>query len=1256
MPVPLHSLAFANSTQDAAPISQRGLDALPPFGAEVMVLDHEGKITAANEAWRQEHGIPTGQPCVGLTYAAVSARRTRKISADDARTAADGVRRVLAGECKAFSLEYRSHSPTGPRSLFLQVSPCGDTGRGAVVVCQDLTDTQKTEEVSGRKTHPVELAVRGAKLGVWEWDFPSDSITFFEGMGPISGLPPDLRPTTGEAWFARVHPEDRERVSRSFQRAVLGREHYEVEFRMVLPDHSVRWVAVRGQCVCDSAGQPLALTGVDHDITNRKQAENSFRERAVFARLASTVGVAVTRTSDLAIGLDQSAQAIVECLEVALVGVWLVDEKTNQLGFIAGAGELKSLDDPRCQVPVSPIFLRQIVEERRAQTTNQVSDDALISDPQWAIREGIVVFAGFPLMVDERVIGVLGVFARRPWSESEGRGLEEFASTFALFISQRQAVSAPPRREQRLKGIVDSDVDAMITTDVHQKIISFNAAAEKMFGCAVAHVLGQTADLLVPERFRVAPGTLPDAKTAMVWGSRGLRANGEEFPLEAAVSVLDQEGQKLTTIIVHDVSERQRSEHRILQLDRFYSVLSDFNQTLISRPDSQAMFDAACRIAVEQGGFHLAWLGLTAPDAKRVEEVAQAGRSGPYTDKLNLNLEDSSPTRGPVVAAIKNREPVVCNDIEQDPMMTPWRVDSLRLGYRACATFPLEFEGTSLGAFSLYADEVGFFDEYELRLLGELATSIAFVVALNGREMQRRRLEEELAGRSLFLKATVDAAPDGILVVDTQGNHLLQNRRLLELLKFSLPNSPEQEPALRLQDLSSQAKNPEQFSEKIAYLLAQPHATSRDEIELVDGSVVDRYSSPVYHSSGRHYGRIWTFRDLTERRKLEQQLRLAQRMGTIGSLTGGITHDFNNILAAIIGYAELAKMRVKDNPMVSEYLTAVLQGGARAVDLVRNVQAYSQASDQERKPIQLRTVVADPLKLLRASIPSSIEFSLRLATDLPTVWGDSMQIHRVMMDLCTRAWHSMKEVSGRLGVALESVTVDAKMAATESGLRAGPYVRLTISDTGRKNDRTPRDIFYKPYQSTAHSEPGLPGEGITLLEVQNIMEGHSGVILAAIHPELGSSFQLYFPAEVSELAEVATAADVAPSGKGERILFVDDEKPLALLGKKMLEELGYVVECTTNVVEALATVRRQPQGFNLVVTDLTMPGMTGADFAQQLRGIRPNLPIILTTGNSASLTTERVRELGICELLHKPHTVHSLSAAVHRALGQPKLA
>ena len=679
MPVPLHSLAFANPAQDAAQISPLGPDVLPPLGPEVMVLDHEGKITAVNEVWQQEHGVPTGQSYVGLTYAAVSARRTRKISADDARTAADGVRRVLAGECKAFTLEYRSHSPTGPRSLFMQVSPCGDTGRGAVVVCQDLTDTQKTEAVFGRKTHPVELAIRGAKLGVWEWDFPSDSITFFEGTGPISGLPPDLRPTTGEAWFARVHSEDRERVSRSFQRAVLGREHYEVEFRMALPDQSIRWVAARGQCVCDSTGQPLALTGVDHDITDRKQAENSFRERAVFARLASTVGVAVTRTSDLAIGLEQSAQAIVECLEAALVGVWLVDEKTNQLGFIASAGEFTSLDSPRCQVPVSSIVLRQIAEERRSQTTNRLSDDARISDPQWAIREGIVAFSGLPLMVEERVIGVLGLFARRPWSESEGSGLEEFASTLALFINQRRAVRAPQRREQRLRGIVDSDVDAIIATDVHQKIISFNAAAEKMFGWAVADLLGQTADLLVPERFRVAPGSSTDAKTAMVWGSRGLRANGEEFPIEAAVSVLDQEGQKLTTIIVHDVSERQRSEHRILQLDRFYSVLSDFNQTLISRPDSQAMFDAACRIAVEQGGFRLAWLGLTAPDAKRVEEVAQAGRAGPYTEKLNLNLEDGSPTRGPVVAAIKDREPVVCNDIEQDAMMTPWRVDSLRL-------------------------------------------------------------------------------------------------------------------------------------------------------------------------------------------------------------------------------------------------------------------------------------------------------------------------------------------------------------------------------------------------------------------------------------------------------------------------------------------------------------------------------------------------------------------------------------------------
>jgi CheY-like chemotaxis protein len=299
--------------------------------------------------------------------------------------------------------------------------------------------------------------------------------------------------------------------------------------------------------------------------------------------------------------------------------------------------------------------------------------------------------------------------------------------------------------------------------------------------------------------------------------------------------------------------------------------------------------------------------------------------------------------------------------------------------------------------------------------------------------------------------------------------------------------------------------------------------------------------------------------------------------------------------------------------------------------------------------IQLRPIVAETVKLLRASIPSTIEFDISLAADAPPVLADATQIHQVIMNLGTNAWHAMKDTPGRLQVKLERCLVNAAQAAAQPRLRPGLYARVSIGDTGCGIDQATQLRIFEPFYT---SKPPGEGTGLGLAVVLGIMGTHDGVITVHSRPGEGTLFHLYFPAHAGDVAAVSADVDPVPRGHGERILFVDDEVLLAQLGQETLTKLGYEVESATQPAAALAVVRADPHRFALVLTDQTMPGMTGLVLAAQLRQIRPGLPVILMTGYSLMLTPERLEAAGILELLLKPTTLRSLGVAAHAVLSR----
>jgi signal transduction histidine kinase len=387
-------------------------------------------------------------------------------------------------------------------------------------------------------------------------------------------------------------------------------------------------------------------------------------------------------------------------------------------------------------------------------------------------------------------------------------------------------------------------------------------------------------------------------------------------------------------------------------------------------------------------------------------------------------------------------------------------------------------------------------------------------------------------------------------------------------------------------------------------------------------------------------------RSAIERAQLEEKLRQAQKMEAIGTLAGGIAHDFNNILAGILGFAELGVQEAADPRSSELHFQEILRAGQRARDLVRQILAFSRHREQDRKAIHLDETVQEALRLLRATLPATIEIATTLKPGSPSVLADSSQVHQIVTNLVTNGWHAIGDNTvGKVTVELTEFQVDEDFSQTHPDLRPGRYLRLSISDTGHGIPSETLARIFEPFFTT--KAPGS-GTGLGLSVVHGLMKSFDGAITVYSEPGHGTTFHLYFPALEFGAADAQPEERTEARGRGERILFVDDEPVLAMLGERFLTRLGYTPVVQTDPRAALAHFNDHP--CDLVVTDLTMPHLTGIEFARGIWEMNPNALVILTTGYSATLDPQRARELGFLELLLKPYTVHSLGETVQRAL------
>ncbi|MCX5876076.1 MAG: PAS domain S-box protein, partial [Deltaproteobacteria bacterium] len=389
-------------------------------------------------------------------------------------------------------------------------------------------------------------------------------------------------------------------------------------------------------------------------------------------------------------------------------------------------------------------------------------------------------------------------------------------------------------------------------------------------------------------------------------------------------------------------------------------------------------------------------------------------------------------------------------------------------------------------------------------------------------------------------------------------------------------------------------------------------------------------------------------REKTEMEALQVQLRHSQKMEAIGTLAGGIAHDFNNILAAIMGYTELALLEVKEGSL-RDTLIEVRRASGRAKDLVAHILAFSRQGEMARTPVNVVPIIKETLKMLRASLPTTIEIKQAMEQDIGKILADPTQIHQVLMNLCTNAAHAMREAGGVLEIGLSQVHLSEEPVLRTFALAPGNYLSLTVRDTGPGIDSKIIDRIFDPFFTTKNRGEGT---GLGLSVVHGIVISHGGAIEVQSVPGQGTRFVLYFPVleSVSEIVEAAVSA-APPTGK-ERVLFVDDEIALIELGERILVYLGYQVTTRTSSVEALELFRAKPDAFDLVITDYTMPNMTGGELAKHILAIRPGIPIVLCTGFSEVFTEEKAQALGIQGYVMKPISIHDLANICRKVLDQ----
>ena len=509
---------------------------------------------------------------------------------------------------------------------------------------------------------------------------------------------------------------------------------------------------------------------------------------------------------------------------------------------------------------------------------------------------------------------------------------------------------------------------------------------------------------------------------------------------------------------------------------------------------------------------------------------------------------------------------------------------------------------------------------------------------------ERKQAEQALAAERALLRTLVDALPDVVFTKDNAGRFTMGNAAAIKHIGL-----------VRQEDFAGKTVfdlYPRELAEMYhADDLRTLHGESilnREEPSL-DAEGNSRWyltiKVPLRNPAGEIIGLVGMSRDITDRKNAEALSRRTQKMEALGTLSGGIAHDFNNMLLAINGNARLAMADLPAEHPAQESLREIAKAGARAADLVRRILAFSRPQESRRETMQLQPVIDEALKLLRSTLPAMIEIRSTFAANVPAVSADASQIHQIIMNLATNAAHAIGDQIGLIEIGLEAADVSAQLLHASIDLREGCYARLAVSDDGCGMDQTTLERIFDPFFTT---KPAGQGTGLGLSVVHGIMRAYGGAVTVYSQPGKGTTFHLYFPAAQPEARVEEGEQSEVLRVRAERVLYVDDEAALVHLARRALERLGYQVTGHHDPAQALQDFKARPDSFDVVVTDLSMPGMSGFELARAVLATRPDIPLLMTSGYVRAQDEETARKIGVRAVILKPSTADDLGKVLDR--------
>jgi PAS domain S-box-containing protein len=613
-----------------------------------------------------------------------------------------------------------------------------------------------------------------------------------------------------------------------------------------------------------------------------------------------------------------------------------------------------------------------------------------------------------------------------------------------------------------------------------------------------------------------------------------------------------------------------------------------------------------------------------------------------WTRDMNLNLTYISPS-------VKNQQGYTTEEAMDRTLEEIFTPDSLKL-VRGVFAEELEIERSqkkdlsrsrTIEAEVKRKDGQTIWTEAKMSFLRDTDGNPSGIIGISRSITERKHAEDALRESESKFRSLFNLSPQAISLTEVKNGRLVDvNNKFCELTK----RSKEELIGFTTTELGFYSK-----ADRSKFITGLQASGRVDGLEMKfkakDNSILHAFMfARIIQISGGSFI-LTIFNDVTEQKRLEDQLQQAYKMEAIGTLAGGIAHDFNNILGIILGNAELAMDDVPEWNPARFNLTEIRTASLRAKDVVRQLLSFARKTELEKKPTNIIPIIKETLKMMRSSIPTSIEFRQNIVKDVDIVLADPTQINQVLINLCTNASHAMPD-GGILEVNLKNVELDEDAATQYSDLNPGRYINLMVSDTGQGISQEEIDRIFDPYFTT--KEIGK-GTGMGLAVVHGIVITHHGAISVDSEVGKGTSFNIFLPAVTRKPAAEPAIDEDLPTGN-ERILFLDDEESIVNMGRQRLERLGYKVESTTNPIEALNLFRSKPDTFDLVITDLTMPKMTGDKLVKEILNIRPDIPVIISTGFSEKINEEKTKAIGVAGYLEKPHDKGDLAITVRQVL------